>query len=141
MSRLLQNTGRGTGLKIVINKTLMNVSPSLGHPILVQTHEPKDFSQNPTIQFLDNEFTIHPDCFTPLVPGSIVVLDDYTFRKSNSKQEKLDFLKVINYHLRHGSITLILVIHNLYNNNLASEILLAPHLILSYSNLGYTIVR
>jgi len=70
-----------------------------------------------------------------------VILDDYTFKFAQNKQEKMDFLKVINYTLRHRQIILILIIHNLYNNNLANEILLAPHLFLAYSNLGYSIMR
>lgn len=108
----------------------------------VQTRDQKDFpaEEFANLHFLDSDFSIHPNFFQSLVPGSVVVLDDFSFQKSN-KQEKLDFLKVVNFHLRHGNITLILLIHNLYSNNLASEILLAPHLILAYSNLGYNIIR
>jgi len=84
---------------------------------------------------------VQEDDFLNIPSGSIVILDDYTFKYAHNKQEKMEFLKVVNYTLRHRQITLILMIHNLYNNNLANEILLAPHLILSYSNLGYTIMR
>ncbi len=53
----------------------------------------------------------------------------------------MNFLKVINYTLRHKKISLILIVHNLFNTNLSSSILMAPHIFLSYSNLGYQIIR
>jgi hypothetical protein len=73
--------------------------------------------------------------------NSVVILDDFSFRNANNKQSKIDFYKVVNYILRHHSITLILLIHNLYNTNLSTEILNASHLFLSYSNLGFQIMR
>lgn len=50
-------------------------------------------------------------------------------------------MHIVNYYLRHNKITLFLVIHNLYSTNLLNEILLAPHLFVAYSNLGYYIVK
>lgn len=93
------------------------------------------------MQFLDHSFSVHEDHFKQFTPNSFIVLDDFMFSKANSKQEKSDFLKVINFNLRHQKITLVLIIHNLYNTNLSNEILLAPYLFLSYSNLGYNILR
>lgn len=78
--------------------------------------------------------------FETIRSDSIVVLDDFTFKKFN-KHEKNDFLHVINYYLRHNNITLMLIVHNIYNTNLSNEILLAPHIFLAYSNLGYFIMR
>ena len=72
---------------------------------------------------------------------SVVILDDFTFRTANNKQSKLDFYKVVNYILQHHSITLILMVHNLYNTNLSNDILNASHLFLSYSNIGFQIMR
>ena len=51
------------------------------------------------------------------------------------------FLQVVNYILRHKKITLILVIHHFFSNNLSNDILCAHHVFLSYSNLGYLIMR
>jgi hypothetical protein len=72
---------------------------------------------------------------------SVVILDDFAFRTANNKQSKIDFYKVVNYILRHHSITLILMVHNLYNTNLSNDILNASHLFLSYSNIGFQIMR
>jgi len=69
------------------------------------------------------------------------VLDDFSFPSNKRYEKKIQFLEVINRILRHNNITLFLLVHNLYNTNLATEILLAPHLFLSYSNLGETILR
>lgn len=57
------------------------------------------------------------------------------------QQKKTDFLKVINYMLRHNKIILFLICHNIVHNNLYSDILYAPHLFLSYSNIGFAIIR
>lgn len=74
--------------------------------------------------------------------NSLVILDDYMFQNKNStKYSKSDFLKVVNYYLRHKNITLFLVIHNLYNTGLLNEILLSPHIFVAYSNLGYIIIK
>jgi len=77
--------------------------------------------------------------FLALPNDSIVILDDFSLQ--NTKQNKTEFLKVINYYLRHHNITLFLVIHNIYSTGLMNEILIAPHVILAYSNLGYYILR
>jgi len=79
--------------------------------------------------------------FATIPENSLVVLDDFAFRQANNKQAKLNFQKVVNYILRHKKITLVLIIHNLFSNNLSTEILYATHLFLSYSNLGYLIMR
>jgi hypothetical protein len=78
---------------------------------------------------LNSDFTVREENFAELSDNSFVVLDDFSFRNSqNSKSvTKSDFLKVINYYLRHHNIKLCLVIHNLFNNNLFTEILLARH--------------
>jgi hypothetical protein len=76
-----------------------------------------------------------------ITENSLGVLDDFSFKLANNKQSKINFLKVVNYILRHKKITLILVIHNLFSNNLSNDILCAHHFFLSYSNLGYLIMR
>ena len=84
---------------------------------------------------------MHENNFLNMPRKSVVILDDFTFRTANNKQSKLDFYKVVNYILRHHSITLILMVHNLYNTNLSNDILNASHLFLSYSNIGFQIMR
>jgi hypothetical protein len=84
---------------------------------------------------------VHENNFLNMPRKSVVILDDFTFRTANNKQSKLDFYKVVNYILRHHSITLILMVHNLYNTNLSNDILNASHLFLSYSNIGFQIMR
>ncbi len=84
---------------------------------------------------------VHEEDFKSIPQGSLVVLDDFSLKQSKTCDSKIEFLKVINYILRHHKITLILIIHNMYNNHLFTEILLSPHLFLAYSNLGYYIIR
>jgi len=93
------------------------------------------------VHYLSDDFCVHEDSFQHFQPHSFIVLDDFSFKKANNKQEKADFMKVVNFNLRHQNITLVLIVHNMYNNNLTSEIMLAPHLFLAYSNLGYEIMR
>jgi len=68
----------------------------------------------------------------------MVILDDYRFYKKTGKQ---NFLRVCNYTLRHNSICLILICHNLFHNELYTQIIYAPHLFISYSNVGHSIIR
>ena len=111
-------------------------------PVYIQSREPSDFSDINNIQYLSDEFSVQESYFKQLPTGAFVVLDDFSFKQAKNKaQDKLEFLKIVNYYLRHNKITLILVIHNLYNNNLFTDILLAPHIFLSYSNLGYYVIR
>lgn len=108
----------------------------------IQSQDPAEFAEISRIQYLSNEFAVQEEFFKTLPSGSFVVLDDFSFKNTNKKkQDKIEFLKIINYYLRHNKITLVLIIHNLYNNNLFHDILLAPHIFLSYSNLGYYIIR
>jgi hypothetical protein len=93
------------------------------------------------VTFLPSDFIVEETHFSPLPENSLVVLDDFAFRQANNKQAKLNFNRIVNYVLRHKKITLVLVIHNLFHNNLSTEILYAPHLFLSYSNIGYLIIR
>lgn len=88
---------------------------------------------------MEKNFTVTEENFKQIPMQSIVILDDFTLQPS--KQNKIDFLNVINYYLRHNNITLFLIIHNMYNTGLLNEILLAPHIFLAYSNLGYYIIR
>ncbi len=111
------------------------------YSVYIQTKEPSDYNGLGRINFLSDSFTVHEDHFKSYRPFSFIVLDDFSFKKANNKQEKIDFLKVVNYNLRHQNITLVLIIHNMYNTSLSNEIMLAPHLFLSYSNLGYNIMR
>lgn len=112
-------------------------------PVYIQSQEHSDFSglQQQNITFLSSDFTVAQNCFTELANNSFVVLDDFSFNAQQVQKAKTEFLKVVNYYLRHHNIKLCLVIHNLFNNNLFTEILLAPHLFLSYSNLGYYVIR
>ena len=105
-------------------------------PVYIQTKEKDDFRNLSSVQFLPHDFAITEEHFKTLPDKSIVVFDDFTLR--SSKQE---FLNIVNYWLRHHKITLFVVIHNMYNNGLLHSILLSPHLILAYSNLGYYIIR
>jgi len=115
--------------------------PPSEYEVFIQTREPRDFENLNRVHFLSDEFTVHENSFRQFQARSFIVLDDFSFKKANNKQEKADFMKVVNYNLRHQNITLVLIVHNMYNNNLTSEIMLAPHLFLAYSNLGYTIMR
>lgn len=113
----------------------------------MQTKSESDFlginSSHPEhIKFLSPNFAVNIEHFESLPSNSVVILDDYSFTKTSSfKQTKGDFLHVINYYLRHNKITLFLVIHNLYSSGLLNEILIAPHIFLAYSNLGYYIMK
>jgi hypothetical protein len=110
--------------------------------VYVQTAEPSDFQNVARISFLERDFTVDEENFSKFPENSLVVLDDFSFRVTNIKQAKLNFLKVSNYILRHRKITLVLIIHNLFNNHLFNEILYSgQHLFLSYSNLGHLILR
>lgn len=109
--------------------------------LFVQTTEPSDFNNIPNLTMLDPEFTVNETHFSVIPYNSYVILDDFAFKNVNKKQAKADFLKVVNYILRHHKITLVLIVHNLFNTNLANDILYAPHIFLSYSNLGYLIMR
>jgi hypothetical protein len=91
-------------------------------------------------------------CWDPLQPvgtrwnllGHVRTRSDllkHVSRLAKNKQAEINFLKVVNYILRHKTITLILVIHNLFSNNLSNDILCAHHVFLSYSNLWYLIMR
>jgi len=114
---------------------------SLGISIYVQTAEPTDFENISRISFLPDNFTVDEDNFSTIPENSLVVLDDFAFKLANNKQAKVNFLRVVNYILRHKKIVLILVIHNLFSNSLSNDILCAHHVFLSYSNLGYLIMR
>jgi hypothetical protein len=107
----------------------------------VQTKDPSDFSEMNQINYLNSDFEINEKQFSLLPDNSLVILDDFYFTHINDKQTKVEFRGVVNYYLRHHNITLILIIHNLYSNNLLNDILLAPHLFVAYSNLGYFLVR
>jgi len=114
----------------------------LGVSVHVQTAEPSDFENVERISFLAVDFVVDEEHFNTFPENSLVVLDDFSFKVSNIKLAKLNFFKVNNYVLRHKKITLVLIIHNLFNNNLFNEILYSSqHLFLSYSNLGYMIMR
>jgi hypothetical protein len=121
---------------------LCNVFLVLDITVYVQTAEPSDFQNVDRISFLERDFTVDEENFSKFPENSLVVLDDFSFKVTNIKQAKLNFLKVSNYILRHRKITLVLIIHNLFNNHLFNEILYSgQHLFLSYSNLGHLILR
>jgi hypothetical protein len=113
----------------------------LGISIFVHTKDPEDFNDLPTIKYLEPSFKINDKEFADLPRNSFVIMDDFYFSTVNNKQEKLNFLGVVNYTLRHNGITLLLIIHNVFNTNLSSDIFLAPHLFMAYSNLGYSLLR
>jgi hypothetical protein len=111
-------------------------------PVYIQTQETDDFAHLPNIRLLNSDFVIQESYFEDIPDNSFVVLDDFSFKPNSSKTVAKDnFLRVVNYYLRHHNIKLCLIIHNLFNNNLFTEILLAPHIFLSYSNLGYYVIR
>jgi hypothetical protein len=107
--------------------------------VYVQTAGPTDFQNVTGISSLPANFTIDEDNFSCITENSLVVLDDVSFKLANNKQAKINFLKIVNYILRHKKLTLILVIHNLLSNNLSNDILCVHHVFLSYSNMGYLI--
>jgi hypothetical protein len=111
--------------------------------VFIHSRDQHEYSSNDKITFLKNDFYVSEKNFKSLPDNSIVFLDDFVLNKSNTntKQNKSEFLNVVNYYLRHHNITLFLIIHNIYSNGLLNEILLAPHLFVSYSNLGYYIMR
>lgn len=108
--------------------------------IYVKTNQNSDYSSFSNITFLDPSFIIDEPSFKLIQDGSIVILDDYAYENKN-KQSKIEFLKIINYYLRHHAVVLFIVIHNMYHNMLFTDIINAPHLLLSYSNIGYSIMR
>ena len=108
--------------------------------IYVKTNQNSDYSSLSKLTFLDPSFIIDEPSFKLIQDGSIVILDDYAYENKN-KQSKIEFLKVINYYLRHHAVVLFIVIHNMYHNMLFTDIINAPHLLLSYSNIGYSIMR
>jgi hypothetical protein len=112
--------------------------------VYVQTNDQTDYSSpfNSKITFLPSTFTVKTADFSKLADNSIVILDDFSFLSgTNTKHIKLEFLHVINYYLRHHKIILFLVIHNLYGTGLLHNILLAPHIIIAYSNLGFYLIK
>ncbi|MBM3939259.1 MAG: ATP-binding protein [Sphingomonadales bacterium] len=146
----------GSGKSTFLNTLIQQAQPSkLSHnlgfnkrlnmlfsdiALFIQTKDEQDFNLiNKKIKFLSSDFNVTEKDFLALPNDSIVILDDFSLQ--NTKQNKTEFLKVINYYLRHHNITLFLVIHNIYSTGLMNEILIAPHVILAYSNLGYYILR
>jgi hypothetical protein len=99
--------------------------------IFIQTAAPADFDSVLQKTFLEQDFCVNEEDFQQLPDNSLVILDDFSFKTLVNKQIKIDFLKIINYRLRHHKITLILIIHNLYNNSLMNDILLSPHIFVS----------
>jgi hypothetical protein len=95
--------------------------------VYVQTAGPTDFQNVSGISFLPANFTIDEDNFSSITENSLVVFDDFSFKLADNKQAKINFLKIVNYILRHKKLTLILVIHNLLSNNLSNDILSAHH--------------
>jgi len=73
----------------------------LGISVYVQTAGPTDFQNVSGISFLPANFTIDEDNFSSITENSLVVLDDFSFKLANNKQAKINFLKVVNYILRH----------------------------------------
>jgi len=109
--------------------------------VFVQSHSPADYNTISNIHFLNSTFSVNKTNFKSIPDNSVVILDDFSFSSNKRFEKKIEFLEVINYILRHHNITLFLLVHNLYNTNLATEILLAPHIFLSYTNLGESILR
>ena len=93
------------------------------------------------MQYLDPNFSVQETFFADVPTGSYVFLDDFSFNLTGVKNYKPAFNYVKDYVLRHRSITLFLIIHNLHGNNLFNEILQAPHIFLAYSALGYMVLR
>lgn len=128
--------------RVLFNRSLDKPIPQCfffaDKPIYVHTREPSDFDGQ-DVTFLPPDFMVDETFFTALPDGAFVFLDDY--KPTTNKQEKLAFLSVINYYLRHHKITLFLVVHNLHGNGLFTDILLAPHIFLAYSTLGYYVLR
>lgn len=122
----------------------MNVNADfviLDVPVFIQTKECSDYAEIKHVNYLNSEFCVTENNFKDFPMYSFIILDDFSFKYANNKQDKLEFLKVVNYCLRHYKLTLVLVIHNLYSTNLSTEIFLSPHIFLAYSNLGYYIIR
>jgi hypothetical protein len=111
--------------------------------VYLQSRDPAEFSDFiDRIQFLPHDFTLHETSYKSLLSRAFIVLNDFSFQNTNRKQQgKAEFMKIINYYLRHNKITLIIIIHNMYNDNLFNDILLALHIFLSYSNLGYYLMK
>ena len=126
--------------KLVYNHTFIFFIPET--PVFIHTRESSDFGELSTrIQSLPHEFSVDETSFAVIPSGSYVFLDDFAFSRSNNKNDKLSFNFVVNYFLRHHKVTLFLIIHNLTGHNLFTDILLAPHIFLAYSSLGYYALR
>jgi len=68
----------------------------LGVSVHVQTAEPSDFENVERISFLAVDFVVDEEHFNTFPENSLVVLDDFSFKVSNIKLAKLNFLKVNN---------------------------------------------
>lgn len=58
-----------------------------------------------------------------IVSHSVLICDDFALAKSQVQ----DFQVIVNYYCRHYSITLIVIIHSLYKNNIFTEVNLSSH--------------
>ena len=58
--------------------------------------------------------------------NSILIFDDFVLEKSSI----IDFRRTVNYYCRHKQLTLIIIIHTLFNNNVYNEVNLSSHLFL-----------
>lgn len=89
------------------------------------------------IKLLEPGFLVNETYFSDIPTNSVVILDDFFLEKN----QKLDFLRVRDYHLRHRNITLLLLVHNIYNGNIQHELLGAPHILLAYTAMGEIVMR
>ena len=68
----------------------------LGISVHVQTAVPSDFENVERISFLAIDFVVDEEHFNNFPENSLVVLDYFSFKVSNIKLAKLNFLKVNN---------------------------------------------
>lgn len=60
---------------------------------------------------------------TNIVTNSVLIFDDFHLDVSSVK----DFRRIVNFYCRHKAVTLIIIIHTLFKNNIFNELNLASH--------------
>lgn len=86
-----------------------------------------DFSLRSKSVHVLKELTFSETWFnTNINTNSVLIFDDFHLDKSLVK----DFRRIVNYHCRHKSLTLIIIIHTLFKNNIYNELNSASHFFL-----------
>jgi len=97
--------------------------------IYVYTKEPNDYPQ-PT-KFLNQINFEHEHFVKRFASESVIIIDDFSWNPSPEQRNHL--ARLINFTLRHKKISLILILHSLYNSRIYTEIKNCTNIFLTYS--------